>query len=208
MTNTVILANGLFPTHPVPLSVLEHADTVVCCDGSANALCASGMTPSVVVGDMDSLAPDLRRTLGDRVVEDRDQETNDLTKAVKWCCQHNVERVTIVGATGGREDHTLGNLGLLVRYNRWLHAEMITDTGCFRVFRQSSHIETYPGQQLSVFSLTPGGKITSSGLKYPLKAHMLHEWWQGTLNEAIADGVSLTTTCGEWLVYTLHKGIQ
>ena len=47
----VILANGEYPTHPLPLRMLEEAKFVVCCDGAANEYISRGHTPDVVIGD-------------------------------------------------------------------------------------------------------------------------------------------------------------
>ena len=52
----VVVGNGEFPSHPFPLSVLDQAPCVVCCDGGANALVESGRLPDWIVGDGDSLS--------------------------------------------------------------------------------------------------------------------------------------------------------
>ena len=45
----VILANGEYPTCPVPLTMLEEASFVACCDGAANEYISRGHTPDVIV---------------------------------------------------------------------------------------------------------------------------------------------------------------
>ena len=47
----VILANGEYPSHPLPLQMLENAEFVVCCDGAANEYILRGHTPDVIIGD-------------------------------------------------------------------------------------------------------------------------------------------------------------
>ena len=112
---------------------------------------------------------------------DADQETNDLTKAVRWCISQGIKEVVILGATGIREDHTLGNISLLADYNRDVRAVMLTDTGSFHVFNSSVTIDSYPGQQVSLFSIDPDLAVTSQGLRYPLQNLRLTSWWRGTL---------------------------
>lgn len=58
--NVVVLAAGTYPTHPLPLQILANADTVVCCDGAAEAFLAKGGTPTAIVGDGDSLPQSLK----------------------------------------------------------------------------------------------------------------------------------------------------
>lgn len=204
MNNPVILADGTFPTHPAPLAILRTAAPLVCCDGAADALAGAGLTPDVVIGDLDSITPACRDRFRTMLIEDRDQETNDLTKAVNWCRQHGIPSVTILGATGKREDHALANIALLARYNLDIRAGMVTDHGTFSVARASCEFASVPGQQISIFSLTPETAITSTGLKYPLAGMKLAELWQGSLNEATGNTFTLTFTNGTLVIYRLH----
>ncbi len=198
---TVIIANGTFPTHPVPLNRLREADMIVCCDGAAEKLVAQGLEPGIIIGDLDSLSTELKVRYRDILVQDSDQETNDLTKAVNWCIEAGIGEVTIVGATGIREDHTLGNISLLADYSGKVDTVMLTDTGSFRVYDHSVTIDSSPGQQVSLFSIDPLLKVTSTGLKYPLNSLILHSWWKGTLNETSGERFTLEFENGRVIVF-------
>ncbi len=113
---TVIVADGIFPTHEIPLGYLKNAERIVCCDGSAQNTIGAGMQPDAIVGDIDSLSDDLVNRFADRIFLDESQDTNDLTKAVSWCREMGYNNVVIVAATGKREDHTVGNISLLLEY--------------------------------------------------------------------------------------------
>ena len=117
-SKTVILADGNFPTHPVPLALLQGARRVVCCDGAAVKLLDAGREPDWIVGDLDSLPEPLRARFAARLAADTRQDVNDLTKAIRFCAARGWNDWVILGATGGREDHTLGNLSLLVEHAR------------------------------------------------------------------------------------------
>jgi thiamine pyrophosphokinase len=199
----VIVADGSFPVHEVPKGYLEKADVIVCCDGSAESLLNKGMVPDAIVGDMDSLSDELKERFSDRIFVDDTQETNDLTKAVEWCRASGYDDITIVGATGKREDHTIGNISLLAEYSEYVNVKMITDTGIFLPFRRSCKIETVPGQQVSIFSVSQETEITSAGLRYPLIKRKLKNWWEATLNEATGDTVELKFEGGAVLVFVL-----
>ena len=112
----VILANGEYPTCPVPLTMLEEASFVACCDGAANEYISRGHTPDVIVGDGDSLSTEYHKRFSPIIHQIPDQETNDQTKAVRYLQKRGFRRIAIVGATGKREDHTLGNISLLLEY--------------------------------------------------------------------------------------------
>ena len=199
---TVILANGTFPSHPVPMARLHEAGMIICCDGAAEKLVAHGLEPSVIIGDLDSVPPAIKEKYVSILVFDSDQETNDLTKAVNWCIAAGITEVAILGATGIREDHTLGNISLLADYSSRIDAVMLTDTGFFRVYDHSVTVASSPSQQVSLFSIDPTLKVTSSGLRYPLNNLSLCSWWRGTLNEAEGHFFSLQFENGQVIVFT------
>ena len=199
--NTVIIADGTFPTHEIPLGYIRDAERIICCDGSTRNLVDFGKEPEAIVGDMDSLDDDLAKRFGDRLFADDSQESNDLTKAVNWCATRNYSDIVIVGATGKREDHTIGNISLLAEYAGYVNVMMVTDTGILRPYSESPEIATFPGQQVSLFSIDPETEITSKGLKYPLRKAKIKNWWVATLNEAVSDSFTLEFASGKVIVY-------
>ncbi|MBP5338320.1 MAG: thiamine diphosphokinase [Prevotella sp.] len=200
-TDVVIVANGTFPTHPVPLAVLRNARHIVACDGAIAQLAAhpSPLTPHLtIVGDGDSV-PDEFRHLLIRVDE---QEDNDLTKATRYCLEQGWRRIAYIGATGLREDHTIGNVALLMRYYRQMGVEgvMLTDHGRFTPAKGTRTFDSQKGQQVSIFNFGCT-QIESKGLRWASYAY--GEWWQGTLNEATGNNFTLHTD-GYYLVYQTY----
>lgn len=204
-----ILAAGDFPTHPVPLSALHEADMVVCCDSAYRSWRQDCQKlrmekPFVVIGDGDSLPDDERRELGSRWIQVTEQDFNDLHKAMSWATGEFPiyrSRFTILGATGHREDHTVGNISYLVTFAEeypGIELEMLTDYGRFSVFKGSRTYNSFPGQQVSIFSLNPQMPFSGSGLQWPLDRFKASLWWQATLNSALGDRFSLN--CDGWLV--------
>ena len=220
MNKAFILANGAFPSREEALQALLQANTVICCDGAYNKLVGSQLflraaaIPQVyVVGDGDSLGsvvPPFPTTFVDKY---KDQDTNDLTKAVRYALSLGVERLVILGATGLREDHTLGNISLLASYAGMLTASgkplavrMYTDYGFFTPVIASATLPSFARQQVSLFSLDEGLVVSVSGLKYPIDGRRLHYWWEATLNEALGDSFSITLEgSGTVLVYQTHE---
>ena len=56
----VVLANGEYPTAPLPLQILADAPYVVCCDGGADEYIRNGHTPNLIIGDGDSISEEVR----------------------------------------------------------------------------------------------------------------------------------------------------
>jgi thiamine pyrophosphokinase len=201
---TVIVADGTFPQHEIPLGYLKNAKRIICCDGSTENLLLYGMLPDAIVGDLDSLTDELISRFADRIFLDENQDTNDLTKAVSWCSEMGFKDIVILGATGKREDHTIGNISLLAEYVKDMNVIMITDTGALIPFLKSSEISSYPGQQVSIFSIDPETEVTSHGLRYPLKRTKISNWWCATLNESPGETFSLEFE-GRIIVYLKFK---
>jgi thiamine pyrophosphokinase len=203
--DAVIVADGDFPVNEIALGYIRNAERIICCDGSAASIISAGYIPAAIVGDMDSLPADLSIAYKDRIFRDDDQETNDLTKAVTWCSVKGYRNIVIVGATGKREDHTLGNISLLAEYAKIADVMMVTDTGILKPYLSGSAISSFPGQQVSVFSIDSDTEISSEGLKYPLDKKRLENWWVATLNESLGDSFTLTFKSGRVLVYLKFK---
>ena len=195
----VVLANGNYPTHPLPCAILQESDFVVCCDGAVNAYLNTGKYPVAVVGDGDSITPANAALLQAIIEPVTEQETNDLTKAIHYCTAHGKKIIYILGATGKREDHTIANISLLAEYMPFVEVVMVTDEGTFTPVESSAIFETYAGQQISLFSLE-AKPLSVKDLRYPIQDRILTNWWQATLNEAIGDSFTLYTS-GKMLVY-------
>ena len=202
--HTVILANGAFPRHQIPLSFLHVASRIICCDGATENLLGYGLEPDFIAGDLDSLSPKLQQRYSHCLHHDPDQYSNDLTKAINFCIQRQWNEITILGATGKREDHSLGNISLLADYALNAKVQLITDYGVFTPLLHSERFQSFAGQQVSIFSLTPDTVFTFHGLKYPLTKQTLLSWWQGTLNEALGDDFFIDMDCGKALVFRQH----
>lgn len=202
MTNkdkrVVILANGEYPTHPKPLKKLMEAELVVCCDGGADQYIANGYVPDVIIGDGDSLSQENRIKFADRIHYIPDQETNDQTKAVKYLIDKGYTSISIVGATGKREDHTIGNISLLVEYMRMgAEVKSYTDYGVFIACSGTRNFECRKGQQVSIFNFT-SKSLSSKGLEYPI--YTFTSWWQGTLNNCLDEEFTIHAD-GEYIVF-------
>lgn len=202
---TVILANGTFPTADYPcFLLLKAAQRVVCCDGAALPCIMAGRYPDAVVGDGDSLPSDLKQQLGGRFHHVEEQDTNDLNKAFRFCRRNGWNNLVILGATGRREDHTLGNISLLADFAAQIPSvSLVTDEGVFVALVHSGSLSCRVGQQVSLFALESPTPIHSQGLKWPLDGLAPSRWWQATLNEAVADVVTLDFPAGHPLLVFL-----
>ncbi len=197
---TVILANGEFPLHEIPISMLRNNEYIVCCDGAINKLSQTDIIPQAIVGDCDSLSLENRLKYKGIIHQIKEQDTNDLTKSVRFCLENGKKQIVILGATGKREDHTIANISLLADYIDWVEdISIVTDYGVFNAISSFSTFESYPGQQVSLFSIDPL-PVSSHNLIYPVENRIFTNWWQATLNEAGSDTFGIDTE-GKLIVF-------
>ena len=208
MAAAVIVGNGQFPKKEYPLYLLESADYVVCCDGALDTYLRhfSGRNlrrPDVVVGDMDSLSKKTAERFRDIAVKIDEQETNDQSKAFHYILEHfpDVDTIHILGATGKREDHTIGNLSLLMEYaremrrqdcGRTVSVDIVSDWSTAFAITDTCTLDVGEGRSVSIICPDNSLNIKSEGLVWPTDNVVFDNLWQATLNRASADRISLT----------------
>lgn len=198
MFDAVIVAGGEYPTAALPLEIIKNTPYVVCCDGAADAFIATGAIPNAIVGDGDSISAENRAKYSHLLHIISEQESNDQTKAIRFCMEQGKRRIAIVGATGKREDHTIGNISLLIEYARaGMEVYSFTDYGTFIPCNGTTTLPCRKGQQVSIFSIT-AKELSAEGLLYPI--YDFTNWWQGTLNECTGDKFTINAK-GEYLLF-------
>lgn len=210
MATAVIVGNGQFPKKEYPLYLLESADYVVCCDGALDTYLRHFRNrtlrrPDVVIGDMDSLSKKTAAKFSDIAVRIEEQETNDQSKAFHYILEHfpDVDTIHILGATGKREDHTIGNLSLLMEYARELggqggaaggrevFVDIVSDWSSAFAITDTSDLNIGEGRSISIICPDNSLKIKSKGLVWPTDNVVFDNLWKATLNRAATDCVRL-----------------
>jgi thiamine pyrophosphokinase len=205
--SAVIIGNGDFPKKEYPLYLLSRADYIVCCDGALDRYLRytrdRSMTrlPDAVIGDMDSISASSRKKYAHLAVKVNDQETNDQTKAFDYVIRtfKDISEIIFLAATGKREDHTLGNMSLLMEYARrddvkasGIHIEMVSDYSTIIPVTDSTELDCGQGRSISIISPDSSLRILSEGLQWPTDNVIFDNWWKATLNRASEDTVKLT----------------
>lgn len=190
----VILAAGDFPSKGSEGErLLKAADVVVACDSAAlDYKRRFRRWPTVTLGDLDSLVD----VSPPNLLHFPDQETNDLSKALSYVTsqtsrtsQTSQTFITIVGATGKREDHTIGNV------YRALEAgvRIVSDYGEFIPVKGTCRVRTWKNQGVSIFAPDPETKMTSKGLVWKLDGVKFLNPYCATLNRAAAETIVVTS---------------
>ena len=200
----LIVCNGTPPAIELMERLWQQVDLRVCADGGANFAISQGFNPDAVVGDMDSILLESRQKLdAGRLVRVPEQNTNDGDKALRYCLNHGVEEVHLLGAAGERSDQFLANIELLYKYATQLKIILWAEKDRIEVIEGEWQEKIALGTTLSLLPLFgPVKGITTSGLAYPLKNQTLQMGKEpsGISNKAIAPSVQITMGGGKLLL--------
>ncbi|MBD5349203.1 MAG: thiamine diphosphokinase [Bacteroides sp.] len=201
----VVVDAGSFPENPIALAWLGGGRKVVCCDGAAMRYLATGRIPWRIVGDCDSISEEVKNKYREIVRPNPDQETNDQTKSVTYLAERGVRNIVILAATGLREDHTLGNISLLIDYlKNGVTARVYTDFGVFIPVHDDICFQCDRGTQVSIFNFGATG-LRAEGLRYPIRD--FDSWWQGTLNETTDSRFTIHAS-GYYLLFVNYPNLR
>ncbi len=193
-------------------SLADSADFVIAADGGAAVALAHGVRPDVVVGDMDSLSGEdadaLRRDGVELLAFPPRKDETDLELALLEAVRRGANDITIVGALGGRLDHTLGNLYLLTMPELRGRAACLVDgqVEAFIVWDEAE-LRGLPGDTVSLIPLSHEvAGIETDGLEYPLRGESLFMGpGRGISNTLLRDMARVSVGSGMLLAVVTHQ---
>lgn len=176
----VIVANAPDLDLTPYLAVVRAAGLVIAADGGARPLLVAGLLPQIVVGDLDSLDTASIAVLRNQSVElrryPRAKDQTDFELALLLAAESDATQIVVIGALGGRWDHTLANIWLLAHpalIGR--DVRLLADRQVLSLVRTRAVIDGQRGDTISLIPLTPQVHgVTTFGLQYPLEQATLH----------------------------------
>lgn len=153
---------------------LEGADAVICCDAGMRHAKALGIDPDYIVGDFDSVSPEVLeyfqgKNIPIRQFPTRKNET-DMELGILLALELGVTDLVLFGGIGDRFDHTLANAHyLLSLLKKGVRARLVDDKNCVEVIDRHLTVEGKVGDLVSTIPLSMEVKgITLKGFSYPL----------------------------------------
>lgn len=208
----LIFANGEYGTPEFYRRLVQPDDWIYCADGGANMVHSLGLVPHTVVGDLDSLLPEVRVTYSPaetRLLQyPAEKDESDLELTLHTAITACPREILILGALGKRLDHLFANLMLLtVPLRHGIAARIVEEEYEISLVDQELTLQGNPGDTLSLFPLTPEvSGITTRGLRYPLENESL--WLgpsRGLSNEFLQGRATITVTGGILLLIQIKK---
>jgi len=168
-SRALIICNGEPPSKWLARTLARHASHVIAADGGANICKALGITPDMIIGDLDSVKPStLRYFKNAEVLHVRRQDNTDLEKVLDELLRRGIVNVDILAATGKRLDFTLGNLSVIWNYARRMNISFHGDSFLALPINKRLSMKARRGTTVSLLPFGPCSRITLRGLRYPL----------------------------------------
>ncbi len=206
VTRALVFAGG---DAPAPLPRLEAADYVVAADGGLAHALASGYTPDVVVGDLDSAHPgELAAVEAAGTHVERHPTAKDATDwelALRHVAAAGYKEVAIVGGGGGRLDHLIAN-ALVLTNDEFAGLDLTwhVGTAVVVVARAASpaRVRGRIGEYVSLLAVAgPADGVTTTGLRWSLQDETLPPATSlGVSNELAGEAATVSVTAGALLV--------
>ncbi len=197
-----LIGNGKIPTHATTITKLKSMQTFLCVDGGADKLIKLGFKPNIILGDLDSINKN-KNDYNCQIVSLKSQVKNDMEKSLEWCINHNIEILTLIGFSGGRDDQNITNIYIMKKFSDKIKMMMYTNHSIIYCINQHTKIRCELGQTISIVSFNNNTKVATTGLKYPLKQSKLNSPSHGISNISLGDHFTIQSS--DWvLVFVNH----
>jgi len=213
----VVFANGELNEPESMLLLVRPDDYLIAADGGGRHCLALGLLPNLLVGDMDSLDPDIIaqfQAAGSEVLRyPVNKDFTDLELALLQAKERGAEEILVVAALGRRWDQTLANL-LLPAGQTFKDVSIRLVDGCQEILLvrpgECCEIHGQPGDTLSLVPLLCNAcGITTQGLEYPLKDEDLSFGsTRGISNVLLVEKPTITLREGLLVCVLIHGSID
>jgi len=180
----------------------HKGDYIIAADGGYVELVARGFKPNLIVGDFDSLGSVPQHH--DVIPAPEDKDDTDMMLAVKHGLERGCTEFIINGALGGRFDHSLANIQVLLYIsNRGARGVLVGRDICITTVTNGSiGFMTGSSGRVSVLCLGSSAEgVTLTGVKYPLdEAKLSGDYPVGVSNEFNGAPSLITVRSGTLLV--------
>jgi thiamine pyrophosphokinase len=181
MNRAIIFANGRMASPPAITNIINDSDLIIAADGGTQHCVSLGITPHVIIGDLDSLdSIDLNsyKQAGVEIIQyPSHKDETDLELALRLTLNKGLTQVYIIGALGARWDMTIANV-LLPAHPQFscLNIHLLDGSQELSILRGKGQldIDRKSGYRISLIPIAGDALgITTHGLEYPLNNETL-----------------------------------
>ena len=207
---TLIVLGGDAPEKELLRACAKEADLTIAADRGLEAFDAAGVEPDMLIGDMDSIRPDIlakyEGSLEERKLNCIKDDT-DGVDALDIALKRGATEIVFLGALGGRLDHAIANVMLLVRaHRRGAKARILSeDTEIWRVDGEAI-LKDMKGETISLLPLGEAEGVTIEGCFYTISDyHLTSDYPIGVSNVVTADKARISVRKGDLILFRYQK---
>jgi len=212
----VVFANGVIQEIHLVKSIIREKDFIVSADGGLRYIRSLGLTPNLVIGDLDSVSQEDIEYLDENNIKTlkfpTEKDQTDLEIALRELVKCGYKDILVIGALGGRTDQTIANLGLISSISKD-DVRIEFDDGRERIMliRSCQKLSGEKGDTVSLIpQCSPVKGVTTRGLRYHLNDESLFPGQtRGISNEMIGENAEIKIISGTVLcIHTRNKDVE
>ncbi|MFH1454328.1 MAG: thiamine diphosphokinase [Armatimonadota bacterium] len=212
LNRVIILANGQIEDLRFYRNIINDEDFIICANGGTYLAFLLGITPDMIIGDIDSIDKNMVKQLQRRNTDlifkkyPKDKDKSDLELAIDDAVLLNPGEIIVLAALGGRIDHELINIFLPLSRKEYLNKiKFLSQDSELYILDKKTKINGRKDKILTLVPLTPHVKnVLTNGLRYEIKNKDIN--WGSSLtlsNIIVKDEVSIEYKKG-MLLAVLH----
>lgn len=203
-----VITGGTISSEKIKEILQRRRDVlVIAVDGALEITDRIGLQPDYIIGDFDTVAPEILRKYPEEIIlrHQPEKDQTDTELAIETACDFGCTEIELYGAVGSRMDHSLANIFLLQRLLKKGIAATIYDEYNKLYLKEQAFIikkEEQYGEFVSLLPLTDCVEnVTLSGFKYSLNHKTFcRENTLGVSNEIIEDTANVSFSKGVFIV--------
>ncbi|CDD61374.1 thiamine pyrophosphokinase [Clostridium sp. CAG:505] len=170
----VLFAGAAITDYSFCEKYLQNADWIICCDGGMHHAKALGITPDYIVGDFDSVRPEVLEEYRNMGIFIRQFPTHknetDMQLGMLLALELGATELVLIGGIGDRFDHTLANAHLLLYLlKKGVRGILVNEKNRVELIDKEVTLYGKAGDLVSTIPLSMLVEgVTLEGLEYPL----------------------------------------
>ncbi|MBN2101369.1 MAG: thiamine diphosphokinase [Candidatus Aenigmarchaeota archaeon] len=202
--NIAILSSGRTEGRNFHKNILKGFDIIICADGGANNAELLGIKPNYIIGDMDSIKPEVMEKFEKesvKIIRDNNQGMTDTELAIRLALSLKPKKIILLGCIGNRFDHTIANTLSLDKIPDEIDAVIADDKNEIRLLKGGAlNISGTKNDIISVMPLTEVKGLSYEGLKWAVNDRDFGFGWFGVSNRMTGNNAKISVDKGKILV--------
>ena len=202
----VIISHGVIQDYKFHNDIIDDRDMVICADAGCIHAYRMGVTPQLIVGDLDSVDPAVEQYFRQLKVPfkifPKEKDKTDTELAVDIALEQKADEILLMGVLGSRMDHTLANISLLKTIALGgARGRIVNEYNEIYITREKLTVSGKKGEYLSLMPIDQRVMVRElTGLKFPLHDRELNYGSSLCISNEFTDSQAKVWVEGGWVL--------